>query len=386
MKKKGKSHFASSAGRPAGRFDWRHLRTLEWDVAVGIVFLKLVLFVFVLAAVPAVSNRMRPFLSLVNQWDALRYLEVARAGYTSTGDERFNLVGLPLYPWLVRAVSWLGFGIPSAALLVSGVATLALGWLFLRLVRMDESEERARLAVWFLFIFPTAYFLHIAYTEATMLALTVGCFLAARRRSWAWAGLLGGLAALTRLQGLLLLAAVPLEAWTQYRETRRLDPRWLWLLVIPCGFGVYLWVNYHVTGDAFAFTKMMQENFWRELRPPWVGAAALWDNLRAEKPEDYVMIGLAEASFSLLVLGFTIWSWFVLRPSYAIWMTTNFLLCVCSSFVVAVPRYALVMFPIFILLARVSSGRPLVGGAISVCSILLLALFFLVFALGHWAF
>ena len=35
-------------------------------------------------------------------------------------------------------------------------------------------------AAWFLLIFPTAYFLHIGYTESLFLALVLGSFLAAR--------------------------------------------------------------------------------------------------------------------------------------------------------------------------------------------------------------
>ena len=189
------------------------------------------------------------------------------------------------------------------------------------------------------------------------------------------AGVLGGLAALTRLQGLILLPAVAFEAWAQYRATPRWQARWLWLAAIPGGFGVYLWLNYHVTGDPFAFAKLMHENFFREVAPPWVGAAALWDNLLREKPEDFVMVGLAEALFALFALGMTIWSWFALRASYAVWMTGNFLLSVCSSFVLGVPRYTLVMFPIFLLCAQVSRRHPWLLGAISLWSLLLLALF-----------
>ncbi len=365
---------------------WARFRGLEWEVAAWILFVKFSLYAFVLAAVPALANRHTPFLELLGRWDAERYLRVAREGYHASGEARFDLVGLPLFPWLVRIVSWTGLGVESAALIVSGVAAVVAGWWLLRLARFDYKESEARLALWFLFIFPTSYFLHLAYTEATMLALALGCFLAARKRQWALAGVLGGMAALTRLQGLILLPAVACEAWLQFRATRRWQSNWLWLAAIPGGFAVYLWVNYHVTGDAFAFAKLMHENYFRELKPPWVGAAMLWDNLLREKPEDFVMVGLAEAFFALFALGMTVWSWRALRASYAIWMTGNFLLCVCSSFVVSVPRYALVMFPIFLLLAQASRRRPWLLASISLWSLLLLALFFTKFAFGHWAF
>jgi Gpi18-like mannosyltransferase len=75
-----------------------------------------------------------------------------------------------------------------------------------------------------LFIFPTAFFLHIPYTESTFLALTVGCFLAARKRKWLLAGILGGLACLTRINGLILCFAILFEVWNERRETGKLNP------------------------------------------------------------------------------------------------------------------------------------------------------------------
>ena len=220
----------------------------------GILFARLVVYLFGLAAVPTLSGRLTSWWETWNRWDAVRYLQIARDGYVSSGSARFNLVGLPFYPWLVRGVSWIGIDVSLGALLVSAVASIAAGLLLLELVRMDESEEAGRLAVWFLFIYPTSYFLDLAYAEATLLACALGCFVAARRRRWLLAGILGGLAALTRWPGVILLPAIAFEALAEFRLTRRFDPRWLWLALIPCGFGVYLLVNYQVTGDPFATT------------------------------------------------------------------------------------------------------------------------------------
>ena len=73
-------------------------------------------------------------------------------------------------------------------------------------------------AAWFLLIFPTAYFLHIGYTESLFLALVLGSFLAARTDRWWLAGILGGLAALTRINGLVLIPALAAEAWLAWDE------------------------------------------------------------------------------------------------------------------------------------------------------------------------
>jgi hypothetical protein len=52
----------------------------------------------------------------------------------------------------------------------------------------------------------------------------------------------------------------------------------------------------------------------------------------------------------------------------------------------SVPRYTLIMFPVYLLFAHAATRRPAVGAAIAVWSLLLLALFAAQFARGHWAF
>jgi len=76
------------------------------------------------------------------------------------------------------------------------VASMFVAPLLYRLVRHDEDASVALRSAWFLLIFPTAYFLHIGYTEALFMALVLGSFLAARTERWWLAGLIGGLAAL----------------------------------------------------------------------------------------------------------------------------------------------------------------------------------------------
>ena len=58
--------------------------------------------------------------------------------------------------------------------------------LLFRLVSLETSPAVGLRAVWFLLIFPTAYFLQIGYTESLFLAFVLGSFLAARTDRWWW--------------------------------------------------------------------------------------------------------------------------------------------------------------------------------------------------------
>ena len=352
------------------------------ETALLVVVLKGVVLVLAVLGIGTLFDQRETWETLWNRWDAAHYLRLAEKGYAAKGEGRFSIVFYPLYPWLVRAFAFVCRNYFGAALLVSGAASICAGLLLRRLVELDHAANVARLSVWFLFVFPTAYFLHIGYSESLFLALVLGCVLAARMQFWAVAGVLGALACLTRVNGLLLVPTLLVEAWLQYRVTRRFDWRWLWIGAIGLGFAGYLLLNYRVTGDPLTFSRVMEVHWYKRITPPWVGIADVWRRI----PGTNLTEGLHEFVFIVFSFFCTVWRWMKLRPSYAVWMTLNWLLITSTAFVVSVPRYCLTLFPIFIILARAAAKRPLAGQIMTAISLLLLALFAMKFAHGTWAF
>jgi Gpi18-like mannosyltransferase len=328
------------------------------------------------------------WLEIWNRWDAPHYLDIARQGYVSTGEESRWIVFYPLYPWLVRVAAFVLRDYLLSAFLVSALASVAAALLLQRLAALDVDERAARAAVFFMLAFPTAYFLHVGYTESLFMALALGSFLAARRRAWRVAGILGALAALSRVNGLLLIPALAVEAYAQYRDEGRRQPRpeWAWIALVASGFVVYLALNQYALGDPLAFLSIQKEHWFRSFTWPWVSVGDAWRSAQWRTPSDAVMVGWMELLFALLGLGGTIWCAFRLRASYAVWMGANWLLWTSTKFLLSVPRYTLIMFPVYILFARAAVKRPALGGAIALWSLLLLALFAAQFARGHWAF
>ena len=321
-----------------------------------------------------------------NRWDAAHYLNIAQNGYTAYGDDKFLIVFFPLYPLLTAIVQLVFRDYLISALIVSGIASLALGFLFRELVRLDYSEKIAQSSVLFLFIFPTSYFLHIPYTESLFLALCIGSFLAARRRNWILVGILGGLACLTRINGLLLFPALAFEVWNEYREIKKFNRKWLVLLIIPLGFSIYLGINYYVTGNPTMFMVYQREHWYRYFRLPWEG---IWETLKKifnNKPTDAQMTGVQEALFVFIGLFATVIGWRYLRNSYRVWMVGNWLLFVSTSFVLSVPRYTLTLFPLFILMSLAAVKNWWANVLFTGWSILFLAVFSFQFFRGWWAF
>ena len=331
-------------------------------------------------------NKFYDYFGNWKRWDATHYLNIAQNGYTAYGEDRFLIVFFPFYPALIALFQLVFRDYLISAFIVTGISSLALGLIFRELVRLDYSERIAQFAVLFLFIFPTSYFLHIPYTESLFLTLCVGCFLAARKRSWILVGILGGLACLTRINGLILLPALAFEIWEEYRETKSFNKKWLVLLLIPFGFGIYLWINYYVTGSPTMFMVHQREHWFRYFRPPWEGIWETFKKIYNDKPASAQMTGVQELLFVGIGLFATIVGWRHLRNSYRVWMVANWLLFVSTSFVLSVPRYTLVMFPIFILMSLAAVKNWWANVLFTVWSILFLAVFTIQFARGWWAF
>jgi hypothetical protein len=175
-----------------------------------------------------------------------------------------------------------------------------------------------------------------------------------------------------------------MEAAYQYWTTRRWQWQWLYIPLLGLGFGGYLLLNKYVTGDAFAFTSLMQQFFSKSLSSPITGIDNALGSL-SRAPSEAEMIGMQEVVFIALGLVCTIISWIKLRPAYSIWMTGNWLMFVSVSFVLSVPRYTLTMFPIFILFAMLAARRVWFA-VITIWSILYLAFFTSMFTWGRWAF
>jgi hypothetical protein len=377
---------APNPRRPSLRSITSVVPKADWVVIGWVLAIKLALFVFVAKSYQILQNErvigIKAALNLWNRWDSLHYLKLAEFGYSSADVVKSWFY--PLFPWCIRAVAFVTRDFLISGLVVSGVAGIAAALIFRRLVELDFSRAVALRSVWFFLIFPTAHFLHVAYTEALFLALVIGSIYAARISRWPVAGVLGALAFATRPNGIVLIPALGVEALHQLWVQRRWNWRWLWIALVPAGFGLYLLVNWKVTGDAFWFLSVRQKLFAMHFGPPWEGIQAAIGNLR-RSPTDAETVGAQELYFTFLMLICTIVSWFKLRPVYSMWMTGNYLLITCVSFLSSMPRYALTLFPMFILFALLTANR-FWRALLTVSSILFLALFASLFARGWWIF
>lgn len=357
----------------------------DWIVVGWVLAIKILLFYFGAKSYAVLWDKYitspHQWFEIWDQWDFGYYQKIAEFGYSGTdGSTAFY----PLFPWLVGLVVYLSKSYLAAGLIVSGFASVVAAILLRRLVQLDYPASVAMRSVWFFLIFPTAYFLHVGYSEGLFLALALACIQAARVERWWLAGVLGAFCWMTRAAGAVLVPALAVEATQQYWLQRRWKWQWLWTAIVPIGFAVYLLINWSVSGDPFAFLQTRKMSFEQSFALPSAGIRqAIWAHYPT--PSEAEMVDAQELFFVALGLVCTIISWIKLRPVYATWMTGCWILSTSVSFFRSVPRYTLTMFPIFILFALLGRNR-FWAGVLTVWSLLLFALFAVLFARGEWAF
>ena len=368
----------------------------DWIVVGWVLAIKVLLFSFGAKSYAVLwdSYITSPYqwFEIWDQWDFGYYQKIAEFGYSGTDG---SIAFYPLFPWLVRLVACVSRSYLAAGFIVSGIASVVAAILLRRLVQFDYPASVAMRSVWFLLIFPTAYFLHIGYSEGLFLALALACILAARGERWWLAGVLGAFCWMTRATGAVLVPTLAVEATQQYWVRRRSCSRapvgcsawnwkWLWIAIVPAGFAVYLLINWSVSGDPFAFLQARKTLFDQSFALPLTGIRqAIWAHYPT--PHEAEMVGTQELFFVALGLVCTIISWIKLRPTYAMWMTGSWILFASVNFFRSMPRYTLSMFPIFILFALLGRNR-FWAGVLTAWSLLFFALFAVLFAHGEWAF
>jgi Gpi18-like mannosyltransferase len=369
---------------------------LSWTL-----LLKIGVLVLGVVALWVTSGHAPDFLEPWHRWDAPHYTDIAVFGYMAhdpgnlvapgyeqvfPGDLDLYIVFLPLFPWLVAAVNVLIEAPVLSAFVVATAASLFVAPLLYRLVAVDLGERIGQSAALFMLVFPTAYFLHIGYTESLFLALAFGSLWLARTQRWWGAGVLGAFAALARVNGLVLIPALMVEAYLQWRSDGRIRAGWLSIGGVAIGFAIYLALNWSVYGDPFAFSEIQHAHWFKQLSPPWDGIAGFVRWIRDDDLDTALMLGWAELAFTAIGLVATVATAIWLRPTWAIWMAGNWLLIVSTGFVMSVPRYSLVLFGIVVWMALIAQRWRTAGWVLAACSVAAMAVFAWRFAAGQWAF
>ncbi len=363
----------------------RSARVRPWLTLIALSLLvKVVIVTVTLVEFGASPDPLTALGRQWDQWDAQHYLYLASHGYATAGDARNLIAFFPLYPALIGTLALTGLPVRLAALLISNVAGVAASILLFEVARHDGDDRVAWRAAALFTVFPTAYFLLVGYTEAVFCALAFGAVLATRRRCWLAAGLLGGLAAATRLTGLALIAVLALEL---YASRGTLKASWRVVvapLLVGGGFLLYLVTNWLVLKDPFAFVAVQRLHWSHRLAAPWVGLRDAVGGLFWRIPWERLTVSGGEIVGGIAAYAVTVLSWIRLRPADAAYATVVTIMVTFLPFWLSIPRYLLSLYPLFLLAGRIRSRW--VQGIATALSVTALLTFSVAFARGYWAF
>ena len=309
------------------------------------------------ATEPALSSRLAC-------WDSAYYLVLVRDGYQPGSSA---CAFYPLWPTIIRGVSWLIRGNPLliAMLLANALSVVAL-WQFYRLVEQRFGEMIARDALILFMAFPGALFLSFPYTESLYLVLVLFFFRHLQSGRYALAAIAGFLLPLTRAVGVLIVVPLVWHLFERQRRVAKLTPadtsqtprkemrplHWTLALCPLLGYAAYLSLMRAWTGNAFeGFTAQKFYPNSQSIRNIF-NYTEIWRALVGADTLNGLTSSVLDRSFFLMFLVLLPLT-YRLDKTWFFYVLPTGLIPALSNWFMSYRRYVMVLFPIFIVLALV---------------------------------
>ncbi len=291
-------------------------------------------------------------LQTFQRFDAYWFLNVANNGYQvkshKTPRVETNISAFPLYPVAMKLVSVATRDLNLAGTLISLVCFFGVLFLLYREVSDDHDEETATRAILYLSVFPTSWFYQAVYAEALLLLLALLSLRMARMDRPIASGLFGMGASLTRLAGGLL--ALPVLCEFTFGGGNRVRPQRLVRGLLPAVLITTGWLAY------FSYISALTNRFWfyftahrsySSLVEPWTSLWKLVAPGLLKSPERLVALIIVA-----IFLAAAVWAARRMRLGHSMYLATGILFCLSSPNLMGLPRYLMVLFPVYIVLAR----------------------------------
>jgi hypothetical protein len=321
--------------------------------------------------------------------DASWYMRIAQDGYEQRPfslEKHANWAFYPLWPFILNVCNYLFADMLISGMLISTLFFVLADIFLYKLIALDFDASIAMSTAILAAIFPASYFFSRPGPEALFYFLTVAALFCARKNRWILAGLLGALATLSRLQGVLLFLPLLSIYAKQYVTTKRHNISAIWLMAIPAALVSFMIYLYVITGNIFASFEIQK----------------IWDN-NISYPFDAVIRFLISPQivnyygFDMSVLSFifvftaAILTIMMFRErriprEYLIYTILNIFLIVARDTLTGSLRYMAVIFPLFLLIALLIENKKMASHYVFFAFITLQALYFISFVQQYnWA-
>jgi hypothetical protein len=308
------------------------------------------------------KSAVQPILDVLTSWDGQWYLRVIMNGYPTSvrpnvtyevDDARAAF--FPAYPMLVRLFDAVLPGNEVTAAIVTNfvlgaIAVLMIGLLAREVFDIEVAERSMVLAC----IFPGAFVLSFAYTEALLLCVAAACLLCLLRRQWLLAGVLAAVGTATRPNGIALVLACAVAAFFAIKDRRE----WRSLVapaLAPLGFvGFMLFLDRH-TGERGVWFRVQREAWSEGVSFGFTAIRNTWEAVSRplSSPTDTIT---AVTLVTMLVMLWFLWKRRLPAPLVA-YVVGILGLMLLPSTVTARPRFLYTAFPLLIASAAYFDAR-----------------------------
>ncbi|HLD51109.1 hypothetical protein A3K34_01690 [candidate division WWE3 bacterium RIFOXYC1_FULL_40_10] len=283
-------------------------------------------------------------------WDSGYYLNIADEGYSSkisTYRETLNQANyafFPLYPLLIHISTFVLHSKVLAGIIISNMSLLAASFILFYLVKQDYDSKVAQYSLFYLYAFPTAFIFTSVYSEALFLALSLISFYFGKNNKYFLAGIFGFFAALTRNVGIFLLIPIIFFYIKHKTDYWNKLTHLIQIALIPTGTLLYALYVRSLTGEMLSIINIQ----------------SAWGR-RFGSPIKYIFDGLESNLYQhrftsivvLLTLFILLMCFRYLKPAYSSYALILFLLPLFTG-LTSMPRYILVIFPIYIMLGLIA--------------------------------
>ncbi len=318
------------------------------------------------------------------------FVSIAEHGYQRNGGAVFY----PLYPLLVGGLgrAFGGYYV-TAGIVLALACCLGAFVLLYRLALPRLGAEGARRSVLYLALFPMSLFLQAVYSESLYLLLCVAAFVLAERRRWLPAGVVTGLAMLTRIAGVALLLPMAYLAWRSPERKRAL----LGLVPAPLLAGLYpfyLWLRWDAPfaapGNEAGWGRHVSPagplgGIWQSLQAGWAGVEQLATGSRTHEywsrqlpgvdPLHVAAHNLENLAFLAVFVFLGIVAWRRFGAAYGLFVLASLAIPLSAPSrwypLLSLPRFCLPLFPAFLALAALGSTQRRDRTIVAVSALLL---------------
>jgi Gpi18-like mannosyltransferase len=339
-------------------------------------------------------------------FDSLWYLDIADNGYDTnypvvdpssiecnmgTNACQRNFAFFPLYPITIKLISWV-FNIDSAlsGIILSNLFFIIASLLFYYFVKEIKGKRIAMISLLVLLNFPVSYLFSGVLSESLFFLLLISTIYLCYKKKWILSSITGLFLGITRNIGILVI--IPLIIIYTGQNKGKDFPKMLLninkrfllsILMIPTGLIIFMIYLNNLVLDPIAFITI--QKYWEKPVNDVSLLLAIPYSIINYFLEGSLKIHLYNLMYFIIFISISLWGFIKKKLGYSLLSILLFLFIpLLSGSMLAISRYIIVLFPIYILIAMLVNNRKILTITYLILSIIANIVLLSFYVKGYW--